>query len=295
MDCLQGQSQYEGGVVTWRDRRRKWVDLLAKILIFILCMCAVAPFVLITAYVISKGFSSLDLDFFTSLPKGPGEVGGGVANAIVGSLIMLAMASLLGVSWGVAAGVYLGEYGTGKTAQCLRFAVDLMTSIPSIVIGIFVYALVVVRFGFSAYAGSLALALIMIPIVARSTEEMLKLIPQHVREAGLALGIPRWKVILRIILPGARSALLTGIMLAVARVAGETAPLLFTALGNQYFSQSLNQPTASLPVQIYNMAKSGFVDWERQAWAGALLLVALVMVINLSARLFLSPRRGDVR
>lgn len=190
----------------------------------------------------------------------------------------------------MAVGVYLSEYSRGKTASLLRFAVDLLASVPSIVIGIFIYGLIVMKFGFSAYAGGAALAMIMIPIVARSTEEMLKLVPGHIREAGLALGIPRWKVVLRIVIPGAKMGLLTGVMLGVARIAGETAPLLFTSFGNQFHARSLNQATASLPVQIYTFAKSGFEDWERQAWAGSLVLVLFVVIINLLTRVLMSPR-----
>lgn len=237
-----------------------------------------------------EGFFLLDWAFFTQLPKGPGETGGGMANAILGSGVLVFLASLVGIPWGMAVGVYLSEFSFGKTAKVLRFTVDLLASVPSIVIGIFVYGLIVVPFGFSAYAGGAALMVIMIPVVARSTEEILKLIPAHIREAGLALGIPRWKVITRIIIPGSKAGVITGIMLAIARIAGETAPLLFTAFGNQFYSRSLNQATASLPVQIYTFAKSGFEDWERQAWAGALVLVFFVLLINLMTRLMMRSR-----
>ena len=253
-------------------------------LLFLGGVLAAVPFFFISWYVLQKGLGVLSFEFFTQTPVGPGQTGGGMANAIVGSGVMLALASVLGIPWGMAAGIYLSEYGRGKTAAALRFSIDLLTSVPSIVVGIFIYGVVVIHFGFSAYAGAMALAVIMLPIVARSTEEILKLTPQHIREAGLALGLPRWRVILRIVVPGSRAALLTGVMLALARVAGETAPLLFTALGNQFFARSLSEPTASLPVQIYNSAKSGYADMEALAWGGALVLVFFVFIINLLTR-----------
>lgn len=272
---------------TFTDRKRKLKSQLVIGMLLFLALLACFPFLFISGYVLYKGFGSLDLAFFTQLPKGPGETGGGMANAILGSGVMVFLSCVIGIPWGMAAGIYLSEYGTGTTARVLRFSTDLLTSVPSIVIGIFTYGLIVVFFGFSAWAGAFALATIMLPIVARSTEEIMKLIPNHIREAGLALGLPRWKVIMRVLVPGCVGALVTGVMLAIARVAGETAPLLFTALGNQFFSDSLNQPTASLPVQIYNFAKSGFPDLERQAWAGALVLVLFVFIINFGTRAFL--------
>ncbi len=270
--------------------RRRLVNQLMLGLLFAGAILAAVPFFFISWYVLQKGLGALSVEFFTQTPVGPGQQGGGMANAIVGSSIMLTLASLLGIPWGMAAGIYLSEYGRGKTAQTLRFAVDLLTSVPSIVVGIFIYGVIVIHFGFSAYAGGAALAVIMIPIVARSTEEILKLTPQHIREAGLGLGLPRWRVILRIVLPGSRAALLTGVMLALARVAGETAPLLFTALGNQFFSHSLSEPTSSLPVQIYNFAKSGYPDMEAMAWGGALVLVLFVFIINLVTRALMGMR-----
>lgn len=272
----------------WFDRKRKITNVFMIGVLFLLTLLAAVPFIMISIYVVNKGIMSVNWEFFTQTPKGPGQLGGGVANAILGSGIMLLMASLMGIPWGVTAGIYLSEYGQSKTSETLRFAIDLLASTPSIVVGIFVYGIIVINFGFSAYAGAFSLAIIMLPIVARSTEEIMKLIPNHIREAGLGLGLPRWKVILRVLLPGSLGGLTTGVMLAVARVAGETAPLLFTALGNQFFSSSLNQPMASLPVQIYNFAKSGFEDLERQAWAGALVLVVFVFLINISTRIILS-------
>ncbi|MCB0384608.1 MAG: phosphate ABC transporter permease PstA [Bdellovibrionales bacterium] len=275
---------------TRRERQRRWKSRGMMFLLMVAALLGAFPFVYISWYVLQRGFSALDWAFFTQLPKGPGETGGGMANAILGSGTLIFLASLAGIPWGMAVGVYLSEYSFGKTAKVLRFAVDLLASVPSIVVGIFIYGLIVVPFGFSAYAGGVALMIIMIPVVARSTEEILKLIPSHIREAGLALGIPRWKVISRIILPGCRAGVITGVMLAIARIAGETAPLLFTAFGNQFYSLSLNQATASLPVQISTFAKSGFADWERQAWAGALVLVFFVLIINLTTRLIMRPR-----
>ena len=203
-------------VSTFQDRRRKFKSRLALGIISALAFSAAIPFVLISGYILWKGFGSLDLAFFTELPKGPGEEGGGMANAILGTGVLVTMASLLGIPWGMATGIYLSEYGSGKTAAVLRFAIDLLTSVPSIIVGIFVYGLIVTQVGYSSYAGSAALAIIMLPIVARSTEEIMKLIPQSVREAGLALGLPRWKVILRILVPGCLGGLVTGFMLAIA-------------------------------------------------------------------------------
>ncbi len=260
-------------------------------LVRVLAVLGALPFFLITFYVFQKGFSSLSLDFFTNLPKPPGEVGGGIANALWGTCQMVAIASLMAVPWGIVAGIYLSEFGRSKTAFFLRMAVDLLTSVPSIVVGIFVYSLWGLTGGhFSGWAGAVALALIMLPFIARSSEEIFRLVPMMVREAGLALGLPRWKVMYFIVFPTAFKGVLTSVMLAVARVTGETAPLLFTALGNQFFNESLNEPTASLPVQVYNFASSGFEDLQRQAWAGALVLVLFVLTVNLATRLLLTSR-----
>ncbi|NQY99485.1 MAG: phosphate ABC transporter permease PstA [Bdellovibrionales bacterium] len=278
---------------SFQDRKRKAINIAALGAVLGLAFLAAVPFVLVSGYILVKGIGSVDWAFFTELPKGPGETGGGMANAMAGTGVLVTMACLLGIPWGMATGIYLSEYGHGKTASILRFTVDLLTSVPSIIVGIFVYGLIVVHIGYSSYAGAAALAIIMLPIVARSTEEIMKLIPNSVREAGLALGLPRWKVILRILVPGCMGGLVTGFMLAIARVAGETAPLLFTAFGNQFYSTSLDQPIASLPVQIYNFAKSGFPDLVRQSWAGALVLVGLVFFLNFGTRslLYLKNRK----
>lgn len=278
-------------ILSRRDGYRKVKDRLMRFLLALLCFVAVAPLVSIFLYVFQKGVPALNLDFFTQLPAPVGETGGGLANAFVGSLVLIVLASLVGIPWGLAAGIFLSEYAQGKTAKFLRFTIDLMTSIPSIIIGIFAYALFVVPMkSFSAVAGGFALAMIMIPIVARSTEEILKLIPSNYREAGLALGLPRWKVILSIIVKGSTPGLLTGIMLSVARVAGETAPLLFTALHNQFWATGLGQPIASIPVQIYTYAVSPFEDWHQKAWAAAFVLVMFVLTINLVTRSFFARR-----
>ena len=264
---------------------RKLYSHIMLFVILTLSVTAALPFFFIAWFVFEKGFQALDWDFFTKLPPAPGTGGGGLANAILGSLTMVGLAGLVGVPWGGLLGVCLSEYRFHPVSKLLRFVVDLSISAPSIVIGIFVYCLIVAFFDFSAYAGAFALLLIMVPVVAKTTEEILKMVPHHIREAGLALGLPRWKVIVRILIPGTLSMLLSGVILALARIAGETAPLLFTALGNQFFARSLSEPTASLPVQIYRFAVSGFPDLEAMAWGGALVLIAFVFLINLTARL----------
>ncbi len=251
-------------------------------------LLAIIPLLCVFYFVAKQGFPALHKDFFLSLPAPVGQSGGGMANALVGSLLMIGLASCIGIPVGILCGIFLSEYSYGKLASCLKFSNDILASIPSIIIGIFIYQLVVVPMkGFSAWAGSMALAIIMLPIVVKTTEEVLKLIPTHVREAGLALGIPRWRVTFSIVLSGSLGAVTTGIMLAVARVAGESAPLLFTALNNQYWSHSLREPIASLPVQIYTYAISPFEEWHQQAWAGAMLLVFVVFSLNLLTRILM--------
>ena len=251
---------------------------------------AVLPLLSVFLYVLQKGLGGVNFAFFTALPKPVGEEGGGMANALWGSLTLLGMASLIGIPWGIAAGVYLADYGRGKFARVTRFVTDVLASIPSIILGLFIYGLVVVAMKrFSALAGALALAVIMVPIVTRTTEEVIRLIPAHIREAGLALGIPRWKVTIFIVMRGALGGMTTGVMLAIARVAGETAPLLLTAFSNRFWNRGIDQPIASLPVQIYNYAVSPYDDWHRQAWAAALVLVALVFALNVATRWILSP------
>ena len=274
-----------------RDRRRKIANYFWMTVLVGISFAAILPLVFIFAYAIYRGAPGLNFEFFTELPKPMGEVGGGMSNAITGSAILIALAGLIGIPWGIFVGVYLSEYKDGMTTRFLRFMTDLLTSVPSIIIGLFAYALLVVPMkGYSAYAGSAALAIIMVPIVARTTEEILKRLPVHIREAGLALGLPRWKVIMRIVLPGSMSGVLTGIILAVARIAGETAPLLFTAFSNNFGFRGLSQPIASLPVQIFNFATSHDEVWRQKAWTGALVLVIFVFFLNLTTRLLLSRR-----
>lgn len=277
-----------------RDKWRKWFNFIMMGFLFFLSVMAAIPFFFIFYYVLEKGISAIDWNFFTQLPKPPGEKGGGMSNALIGSAVVVGMASLVGIPWGMGVGVYLSEYKYTKTASVLRLVIDLLISAPSIVVGIFIYGVVVIKYGFSAYAGSAALLLIMLPVVARGTEEILKIIPNHIREAGLALGIPRWKVILHILIPGVLSMLVTIIILAIARIAGETAPLLFTSLGNQYHIRNLNEPIATLPVQIYEFSKSGFEEMEKHAWVGAMVLVLFIFLINFFTRvsLFFYKKEG---
>jgi phosphate transport system permease protein len=271
--------------------KRKLRNYFACTMLACAAMAALLSLGGVFSYLIFKGLPSVNFDFFTKLPSPVGETGGGMANALVGSSILVVLASLVGIPWGIATGVYLSEYGRGKLGTLVRFSVDMLASVPSIVVGLFIYVLLVKPMHrFSAIAGGAALAILMIPTVARTTEELLRLVPEHIREAGLALGIPRWKVTLRLVLRGCVAGITTGVMLSIARVAGETAPLLFTALNNRFWHQGLDQPIASLPVQIYTYAISPFDDWNRQAWAGALLLVVFVFTLNIVTRFILKPR-----
>jgi len=239
----------------------------------------VVPLVAIFVYLIYKGASSLSLSFFTQIPKPVGESGGGMANAIVGSAILLGIASLIGVPVGISGGIFLAEYGRGtRLANAIRFTADVLNGVPSIVMGIAIYALIVIpQNHFSAFSGGVALGIMMIPTVCRTTEEMLLMVPHAVREAALALGVPNWRSVLSITVRTASPGIITGCMLAFARVAGETAPLIFTALGNSFWSTSLNQPIAALPLQIWVYAQSPYEDWHRLAWAGALVLIVLIV------------------
>jgi len=246
----------------------------------------------ILGYLIWHGFRSINFAFFTQLPKPPGELGGGMANAIAGSAELILIATLIGAPVGFFAGVYLSEFGGRKFSFVVRYVTDLLNGVPSIVVGIFAYSLVVVPLGhFSIFAGGFALSVIFIPIAVRTTEQFLQGVPQSFREAALALGAPKWKAIATVVVPAAFGALATGMLLALARVAGETAPLLFTSFSNQFWNLSPNEPAASLPVMIFTYAISPYKDWHRQAWAAGLVLLALVLFINISARLLL-PRRA---
>jgi phosphate transport system permease protein len=238
----------------------------------------VVPLVAIFGYLLYRGIGSINWAFLTQLPKPVGEVGGGMANAIVGSGVILAIGSLIGMPMGIGAGIYLAEFGRNRMGAAIRFTADVLNGVPSIVIGIVAYSIVVLyQKHFSALAGGVALAMMMIPTISRTTEEMLLLVPQALREAAYGLGVPRWRTTLSITLRTATSGVITGVMLAFARVAGETAPLLFTAFGNQYWNLRTDQPTAALPLQIYTYALSPYDDWHRQAWAGALVLIILIV------------------
>jgi phosphate transport system permease protein len=249
------------------------------------------PLFAIFAYLVYRGIGSINWAFLTQTPKPVGEAGGGMANAIVGSVVILALASIIGVPLGVGAGIYLAEYGRNRFGDSIRFTADVLNGVPSIVVGIVAYALVVLtQKHFSALAGGVALAIMMIPTITRTTEEMLLLVPQALREAAYGLGVPRWRTTLSITLRTATSGVITGIMLAFARVAGETAPLLFTAFGNQFWNLRVNQPTAALPLQIFIYAISPYDEWHRQAWAGALVLIVLIVTAVAAVRV--AVRRG---
>jgi phosphate transport system permease protein len=243
-----------------------------------LSVVVVGTLVMIFVYLVIKGAGSLNWAFITQVPKPVGELGGGMANSLVGSVIVLAIACLFGVPLGISAGIYLAEYGRGQLGNLVRFTADVLNGVPSIVIGLVAWSLVVVPMrGFSAFAGGIALAIMMVPTISRATEEMLLLVPQSVREAAFGLGIPQWRTIVSIVVPSARAGIVTGVMLAFARVAGETAPLLFTAFGNQFWNLNPQQPMAALPLQIYTYALSAFDEWHRLAWAGSLMLVVMIV------------------
>jgi phosphate transport system permease protein len=259
---------------------RTFADHLATFAAIGSTILVVAPLVAIFVYLMYKGASSLNLAFFTQVPKPVGEPGGGMANSIVGSAVLLGIASLLGIPIGIASGIYTAEFGRGtRLANTIRFTADVLNGVPSIVMGIAVYSLIVLpQKQFSAFAGGVALGIMMIPTITRTTEEMLLMVPLNVREAALGLGVPNWRAVLSITLRTASPGVITGCMLAFARVAGETAPLLFTAFGNQFWSTDLNQPIAALPLQIFVYAISPYDEWHRLAWAGALVLIALIVV-----------------
>ena len=262
-----------------------------------LSVIVITALIAIFAYLILRGAGSVNWEFFTQIQKPVGEAGGGMANGILGSMMILVIASCMGVPVGIGAGVYLAEFGRGRLRHLIRFTADVLNGVPSIVIGMVAWGLVVVQQKhFSAFAGGVALAIMMIPTVCRATEEMLLLVPQAVREAAFGLGIPQWRTTLSIILPTARAGIVTGVMLAFARVAGETAPLLFTAFGNQFWNLRPNEPIAAMPLQIYTYALSPYEEWHRQAWAGALVLVALIVGTTTLVRfVFLRRMLGGAR
>jgi phosphate transport system permease protein len=272
--------------------RRRVTDHLMTGLAITTVILVLAPLFAIFAYLLYKGIGSINWAFLTQTPKPVGEAGGGMANAIVGSVFILLLASLIGVPVGVGAGIYVAEFGRNRFGDAIRFIADVLNGVPSIVVGIVAYAVVVLyQRHFSALAGGFALAIMMIPTITRTTEDMLLLVPQALREAAYALGVPRWRTTLSIVLRTATSGVLTGIMLAFARVAGETAPLLFTAFGNQFWNLNANQPTAALPLQIFTYAISPYDEWHRQAWAGALVLI--VLIVSAVAAVRFAVRRGS--
>jgi phosphate transport system permease protein len=272
---------------------RKSLNYVMLTLTGVAAFAVVSVLFLILGYLIWNGGTSLSLNFFTQLPKPVGETGGGMANAIVGSLKLLFLAAIMGLPVGLLTGVYLAEFGGKTFSFVVRYTTDLLNGVPSIVIGIFAYSLVVLPVKhFSALAGGVALGIMVIPITVRSTEEFLRAVPGNMREAAMALGASKWKTIATVVLPAASGGILTGMLLALARVAGETAPLLFTAFGNRFWSQDWGQPIASLPVMIYTYAVAPYDDWHRQAWAAGLVLLGLVLISNLGARFILARSKA---
>lgn len=266
---------------TWR----KFKSFVMSCAAFGCAVIVVAPLAFVLFYLVQKGAASINWPFLTHLPKAIGEAGGGMANSIVGTLTLLGLACLVGVPTGVFGGVYLAEFGRQRINWWIRFGADILNGVPSIVWGMVAYALVVVPMkGFSAYAGGVALGFMMVPLVIRTTEEVLVLVPDGYREAALALGIPRWKMTVRVVMKTAFKGIVTGVLLAAARIAGETAPLLFTAFGNKYWAHGLGNPIDALPLRIFNYAMSPYPDWHRQAWAGALVLILMILVLNVGVR-----------
>jgi len=274
--------------------RRRAVNAIALTLIASAAIVVTTPLIAILGTIVYRGFSGLHWSFLTQIPAPPGEVGGGMANAIAGSGMILGLACLVGIPLGIGSGVYLAEYGRNRWGNIVRFTADVLNGVPSVVIGITVYALVVAtQKHFSMLAGAIALGIIMIPTVCRTTEEVLLMVPQAIREAAFGLGIPQWRTTLSVVLPTASSGIVTSVMLAFARIAGETAPLLFTTLGNGFWNLKPNQPTAALPLQIYTYAISAYDDWHDQAWTGALVLIALIIAIVITVRF--AANRGALK
>jgi phosphate transport system permease protein len=278
------------------ERARKIKSSIFMGLCAVSAIVVLVPLLSIFVYVVKKGAAGLSLSFFTGLPQPVGETGGGMGNAVLGTLTLIGIASAIGLPVGILSGVYIAEVGRGKTRDLVRFFAEVLSGVPSITIGVFVYALVVVPMKhFSAFAGGVSLAIIMIPTVTRTTEELLRMVPPHLREASLALGVPLWKTSVFVVLRTAAPGIATGIMLAVARIAGETAPLLFTAFNNRFMSTRVDRPIASLPVQILTYATSPYEDWQQQAWTGALVLVVVILALNVLARLGARDRIGATR
>ncbi len=273
--------------------RRKMTNRLMVGLCAFATLTAVGILLMVVGYTLIKGIAYLNLDFVTQTAQPLGETGGGMRHEIIGTLILVTLASALGIPVGLLAGTYLSEFGGGRTGFVIRLVADVLTGVPSVVVGIFVYVLLVRPMGtFSALSGGVALAIIMLPVVARTTEEMMKLVPATYREAALALGIARWRMIVSVVMPGAMIGIVTGSMLAVARIAGETAPLIFTALGNRFGYAGLDQPIAAMPLQIWRYAVSAYDTWHQQAWAASFLLVMLVFMISVLVRWITASRYG---
>ncbi len=274
-----------------RWNQRKIIDRIMSFLTAACVAIAIIPLLSILYMVTINGISAISLDFLTQLPKPVGEAGGGLGNAIQGTFIVVGIACLIGLPVGVLSGVYLSEYGENRFGRMVSFVADVLTGTPSIVAGMFGYTFIVLYFGsFSAIAGGVALSVLMIPINARTTEESLRLVPGSIREASLALGIPRWKTILLIVLSTAKSGIITGALLAIARVSGEAAPLLLTTLGNPFWAEGIDKPISTLPVQIFRYAESPFPDWHAKAWGGALILIMLIFILNVGVR-FITRRK----
>lgn len=265
--------------------KRKILNKVLNFLAAFSVVIALVPLISILYTVVMEGFSVINLAFLTQLPRPVGELGGGFGNAIQGSFIVVGIASLIGLPIGILSGLYLAEYGDNRFGRMVSFTADVLTGVPSIITGIFAYILIVMRFGgFSAFAGGVALATMMIPVIVRTTEESMRLVPTEIREASLALGIPRWKTSLRIVLSTAQFGIITGVLLTIARVSGETAPLLFTAFSNRFWFNGAMNPVATLPVMIYSYALSPFEDWHAQAWGAALVLISAILVLSIGVR-----------
>ena len=274
--------------------RRRVTDHAMTGVAILTVLLVLAPLVAIFGYLMYRGIGSINWGFLTQTPKPVGEAGGGMANAIVGSVFILGIASLIGVPFGVGAGIYLAEFGRNRFGSAIRFTADVLNGVPSIVIGIVGWSILVRGRGFSALAGGIVLGMIMVPLIMRTTEEVLRLVPNGYREAALALGVSRWQTIVHIVMKTASKGIITGILLALARIGGETAPLLFTAFGNHFWNHSLSQPIAALPLQIFTYAISPYDDWHRQAWAGALVLVTGVFCVNVLVRILTRGRAASV-
>jgi phosphate transport system permease protein len=274
-------------------RRRLWSNRLMLGLCVIAAAISIIFLALIIGYVLVNGISALNLDFLTQAAKPMGEAGGGMRNELLGTLLIVALGSLIAIPVGLLAGIFLADFASPRVAAAVRFSADILSGVPSIITGVFVYGVMVVPMhSYSAVSAGVALAIIMIPIMARTAEEALRLVPGSQREAALALGITRWRSIVSVVIPGAMTGILTGVVLGIARIAGETAPLLFTAFGSQFGYQGLLKPIGSLTLQIYHYATSPYTDWQQQAWAGAFLLVILVLVISIIVRWLVTRRRS---